>query len=127
MVHRRRGLHLEPERHILGGGQGTTVQSSGNPKLDVEIIGLVRDAKYSEVKGVIPPLFFRPYLQDDGLGSANFYVRTAGDPVSLLPAIAAAMNAINHALSEIGVADFEMPATPFRVWQAINQRRPAHA
>jgi carbon-monoxide dehydrogenase large subunit len=42
-------------------------------------------------------------------------------------AIAAAMNAINHALSEVGVCDFEMPATPFRVWQAIHQRRPAHA
>jgi carbon-monoxide dehydrogenase large subunit len=38
------------------------------------------------------------------------------------------MNAINDALSEIGVTNFEMPATPFRVWQAINQqRRPARA
>src|SRR5882757_2233723 len=41
-------------------------------------------------------------------------------------AIAAAMNAINHALSEIGVADIEMPPTPFRGCQAINHRRPAH-
>ncbi len=34
-------------------------------KLDIEIVGLVQDAKYSEVKDAIPPLFFTPYRQDD--------------------------------------------------------------
>ncbi len=32
-------------------------------KLDTEIIGVAKDAKYSEVKAAIPALFFRPYKQ----------------------------------------------------------------
>jgi predicted permease len=73
-------------------------QSSGNPKLDIEIIGLVHDAKYSQVKQAIPPLFFRPYLQDEHLGSANIYVRTSGDPVNVLPSLTAAMKTLDPAL-----------------------------
>lgn len=46
-------------------------------KLDIEIVGLVRNAKYSQVKGKIPPQFFLPYLQDADVGSLAFYVRTA--------------------------------------------------
>jgi carbon-monoxide dehydrogenase large subunit len=49
-------------------------------------------------------------------------VKGAGEAGSV-GAIAAAMNAINDALSEIGVTDFEIPATPFRAWQAINKQR----
>jgi len=46
--------------------------------LDTEIVGLVKDAKYNAVKDAIPPLFFRPYRQDDSVGAMTFYVRTAG-------------------------------------------------
>ena len=44
------------------------------------IVGLVQDAKYSQVKDKVPPLFFVPYGQDSGLGCAHFYVRTTLDP-----------------------------------------------
>jgi predicted permease len=54
------------------------------PSLDTEIVGLVQDAKYSEVKDEVPPLFFRPYLQDERVGAMTFYVRTALDPVDFL-------------------------------------------
>ena len=47
-------------------------------------MGLVQNAKYSEVKDKIPPLFFRPYAQDDGVGAMSFYVRTALDPETFL-------------------------------------------
>ena len=58
-------------------------------KLDTEIVGLAQNAKYSEVKGEIPPLFFRPYRQGSTaeLGAISFYVRTAGDPTALLATI----------------------------------------
>ena len=39
-------------------------------ELDIEIVGLVQNAKYSEVKDPIPPLFFRPYRQDDDLAAS---------------------------------------------------------
>ena len=53
--------------------------------LDTQIVGLVQNAKYSEVKREVPPLFFRPYRQDDRLGNITFYVRTSLDPEQFLP------------------------------------------
>jgi predicted permease len=53
-------------------------------ELDTEIVGMVRNAKYSEVKGEIPPLFFAPYRQDDSVGQLTFYVRTSLDPEEFL-------------------------------------------
>ena len=58
--------------------------SGADDKLDTEIVGLVQNAKYSEVKDKVPPLFFRPYAQDDGIGSAAIYVRTSLDPDAFL-------------------------------------------
>jgi carbon-monoxide dehydrogenase large subunit len=41
-------------------------------------------------------------------------------------ALTSVMNAIVDALSEYGVANIEMPATPERVWQAIRQAKAQH-
>jgi aerobic carbon-monoxide dehydrogenase large subunit len=38
-------------------------------------------------------------------------------------AMAAAMNAINDALAQLGIRHFDMPATPTRVWHAIQSAR----
>ena len=59
----------------------------GTGPLTMEIVGLVRNAKYSDVKADIPPLFFRPYRQDERVGSINFYVRTSLAPDTLLSTI----------------------------------------
>ena len=34
-------------------------------------------------------------------------------------ALPATMNAVMNALAEVGVTDLDMPATPSRIWQAI--------
>jgi predicted permease len=52
----------------------------GTGALSMEIVGLVKNAKYSQVKQEIPPLFFAPYRQDERIGGINFYVLTAADP-----------------------------------------------
>ena len=52
--------------------------------LDMEIVGLVRDMKYSNVKGNIPPVFFTPHRQTRRLQTMYYYVRTASDPASML-------------------------------------------
>jgi len=59
----------------------------GKAGLDISIVGLAQNAKYSEVKQVVPPLFVLPYRQDDDLGFLNFYVRTSLDPEQLLRTI----------------------------------------
>ena len=56
-------------------------------ELDIEIVGLVADAHYSNVKVDPPPQFFLPIGQTSGLGSAVFYARTQSDPAALMRAI----------------------------------------
>ena len=55
--------------------------------LDIEIVGLVADARYSNVKLDPPPQFFVPIGQTPGLGRAVFYARSKGDPETLMRAI----------------------------------------
>ncbi len=64
-------------------------------KLDVRIIGVVQNAKYSQVKDVVPPQFFQPYRQDEHLGSGAVYVRTAGDPAQLASTITAVVKSLD--------------------------------
>jgi predicted permease len=51
--------------------------SVNNDSLNIEIVGLVKDSKYSEVKDKIPPVFVTPYRQYGRVGSINFYVRSS--------------------------------------------------
>jgi predicted permease len=76
-------------------GKRMARDSGPNAKLDVEIVGLVQNAKYSQVKAEVPPVFFIPYRQDERLGFINFYVKTRLDPAQLLPAITAAVARID--------------------------------
>jgi predicted permease len=66
---------------------GKLMSSDGNDELDTQIVGLVQNAKYSEVKDRIPPLFFRPWSQDDDIGAMAVYVRTSLDPEAFLPTL----------------------------------------
>jgi predicted permease len=66
---------------------GKRMALGGGVKLDTEIVGLVQDAKYSQVKGTIPPVYFAPYRQDDSVGQITFYVRTAVDPSQIMASV----------------------------------------
>jgi predicted permease len=74
---------------MIGSGRGY------RSPLDTVIVGVVRNAKYSQVKGQVPPLFFRPYRQNATIGSLSFYVRTAGDPVQMASAINAVVRRLD--------------------------------
>jgi predicted permease len=50
-----------------------------------EIIGVVRDTKYDNLRREISPMMFTP--QSANFGGASFEVRTAGDPQALVPLI----------------------------------------
>ena len=62
-------------------------RGSNETKLDIEIVGLVRDNKYSEVKLPVPPVIVTPWRQDTTTGDLTFYVRTKGSTDALLAAI----------------------------------------
>ena len=62
-------------------------RGSNSDELDMEIVGIVADARYSDVKADVPPVFAIPYRQNDALQNINFYVRLAGDAETVIPAI----------------------------------------
>ena len=68
---------------------GKHLAESGAKINDIEIVGLVKDAKYNNVKDEIPPVYFRPWAQDSTTGFLNFYVRTAMEPRQIMRTIPA--------------------------------------
>ncbi|GMV06788.1 MAG: hypothetical protein AMXMBFR53_30630 [Gemmatimonadota bacterium] len=73
-------------RQAVGKFMSTNSGASGD-QLDIQIVGVVQDAKYNDVKDAVPPLFFTPYRQDTRLGWINFYVRTSLPTDQLMRAI----------------------------------------
>ena len=63
----------------------------GDGEMDMQIVGVSQNAKYSDVKDEVPPLFFTPYRQSDDVGALAFYVRTAGNPRQLVRSIPGVM------------------------------------
>jgi predicted permease len=78
------------KRFGLGGGAGT--------KMDIEIVGVAQDAKYSDVKDAVPPQYYLPYRQEERLGYGYFYVRTATPPEQMLSTIPAVMRKLDASL-----------------------------
>jgi predicted permease len=78
-------------RDAVGKYIGTGRQDS----LNIQIVGVVRDAGYNDVKLKAQPVFAIPYMQDSSLGSLTFYVRTAGDPTQTLRAIPAVIRRLD--------------------------------
>ena len=79
-------------------GKWMSTDGHGETELDVQIVGVVQDAKYSSVKGDIPPLFFTPYRQDTSLGSLTFYARTALEPEQIMPSIGPMVRTLDASL-----------------------------
>ncbi|HSC26452.1 MAG TPA: FtsX-like permease family protein, partial [Vicinamibacterales bacterium] len=76
---------------------GKRMSTSGR-ELDLEIVGIVQNAKYSEVRQVLPPIFFLPYRQSERLGTMYFYVRTTLEPDSVLRAAPAVLARLDRNL-----------------------------
>jgi predicted permease len=69
-----------------------------NAKPDTQIVGVVQDAKYSDVKRAVPPQYFVPYRQEERLTGAYFYVRTSTPPEQMLATIPAVMRRLDAGL-----------------------------
>jgi predicted permease len=54
---------------------------------DIEIVGVVKDAKYSSVKQKPPRLYYVPWRQAKDPGSLSYYVRTALEPEQVVPQV----------------------------------------
>ena len=89
---------------VLGKRMG--LGSSPDTVRDIEIVGLVRDAKYSQVRDAAPPQFFLPYRQADA-GSLTFYVRTSADTRTVLAAVTPLMQQMSPDLPVTNVRSLD--------------------
>ena len=74
---------------------GKRISDDRDEPLNIQIVGVVQNAKYSEVKQDIPPLFFMPHRQDSTVGAMNFYARTALAPEELVRTIPAVVRRLD--------------------------------
>ncbi len=69
----------------------------GDSKQPVQIVGVVKDGKYSDVREKKQRFVFLPYAQayNAGIGPMTFYLRTAQDPDAIGSAVRAAMHEVD--------------------------------
>ncbi len=67
-------------------------------KIDVEVVGVVKDEKYANVREDKRAFVFSPIAQDKTLGEATFYVRTSQAPESLSSVIRDTVRKIDPSL-----------------------------
>ncbi len=99
---------FSPNEEILG----KRMQIGNGGKNDIEIVGVAKDTKYSEVKDPPPALFYRPYRQDKNLGGTSFYVLTnvhtgGSSAADLGPSIRSAVAALDPNLPIRDMHTFE--------------------
>ncbi|MEO5816759.1 MAG: ABC transporter permease [Gemmatimonadaceae bacterium] len=77
---------------------GKFMGDDDNDSLNIQIIGLVRNVKYSQVKDSVPPVFYRPWRQDARAGNLFFYVKASLPPEQMLGTLRATMKRIDPSL-----------------------------
>jgi predicted permease len=66
--------------------------------LTTQIVGLVKNVGYSDVKDVVPAVFYAPWRQNTRTSFMNFYVKTSLPPEQLLVAIPALIQRLDPTL-----------------------------
>jgi predicted permease len=80
---------------------------ANRPKADIEIIGVVRGAKYATIEGKIPKEVYLAIAQDDNPSSLVVYARTAGEPKTVFTSLRREVNALDPALPINGLGTME--------------------
>jgi putative ABC transport system permease protein len=70
-------------------------RSNGNPKLDIEIVGVVRNSNYSSVNEKVDRFFYLPYRQEPGAPRMAFLVRTSSGGTALANGVRSAVREID--------------------------------
>ncbi|HEX6972857.1 MAG TPA: ABC transporter permease [Vicinamibacterales bacterium] len=84
---------LFPDGAVLGRRIGGSFEKSN----EFEVVGIVRDTKYSSVRDPGPPTMYRCAFQAP-LRSLNVVLRTAGEPLAMAESVRAAMREVDPTL-----------------------------
>ena len=74
-------------------GREVRLPDYGNPM--AEIVGLVKDVKYRDLRGEVGPMFYRPLLQSRSTDAMTLHVRATSDPGALAGAIRREMQGLD--------------------------------
>ena len=86
---------------------------------EVEIVGIVKDAKAESIKEPTPRTFYVPFLQDSSSWrETTFQVRTSGDPLTIVAAVRREVQAI-----EPNLPIFRVKTLAQQVDQTLGQER----
>jgi predicted permease len=83
--------------NLTGGALGKFMSVAGPDSLNIQIVGVIPDIKYSDVKDSVPPVFYLPWRQETRASGMTFYVRSSR-PAALLSEIRGAMKRIDPVL-----------------------------
>lgn len=74
---------------------GRQFQMNTDPKRSLAVVGVVQDVRYQGVTGVIPPVFYAPFVQHPAGNSLQFFqVRTSVAPETMIPEIERAIQSL---------------------------------
>ena len=88
-----------PNENPIGQRFGSSVENNSQ----IEIVGIVHDAKYSSVRDPAPPTFYIPYMQTRA-GGVMVAVRTAGLPASVTSSVREAVRQVDPNLPMMDVS-----------------------
>ncbi|MGH9648043.1 MAG: FtsX-like permease family protein, partial [Bryobacteraceae bacterium] len=84
--------HFFPKDNPLG-------KAFGNNEHDMyQIAGVSGDARYEQIRGPIPPTFYRAYKQTNDLGNMTFELKTAGSETGVVNAVREAVRLVDKDL-----------------------------
>jgi ABC-type antimicrobial peptide transport system permease subunit len=83
-----------PGDNPIGRRIGSSVETAG----ELEIVGVLQDAKYDSIREAAPPTMYVPYPQVKTINQAVFAVRTAGNPAAAIGAIREAVRQVHPTL-----------------------------
>ena len=87
-----------PNENPIGRRFGTSLKNTSA----IEIVGVLRDVRYNDLRQPPPPTLYLPHLQSNP-EDLVFSVRTAGDPAGVMNAARAALSAVDPTIPVISV------------------------
>ena len=105
--------HYFPDQNPMGRHLGRG--SGSSTKLDTEIVGIVKDARYGNMKDPPPPVFYTPLAQSTRWFMMFFYVRTGIEPEQMTGQIRREVAALdpNLPIREIKTMDAQIEENTF--------------
>ena len=85
---------LFPNDSAIGKRMGTSLEQNA----EYEIIGVIRDTKYADIRAAAPPTWYDSALQTPLRGGMQFVVRTATDPVPMTKSLREAVRRVDATL-----------------------------